>query len=450
MQNSFKTTMKKKLFISFLGTGKYKECTYFYGNQYYKPNRFIQCATLERINAKKWTKDDVICIFVTQSARDFNWGIDPEISRSENAVVADYQGLRQELENMGLKAQIKPILVDDGKNEQEIRNIFRSVYKAIGYNDNLYLDLTHGFRYLPMMLLVMSNYVKFLKEASVEYLSYGNWEAKEERIIGGEKKFFAPIIDLKQLTNLQEWTIAAADFLDNGRSGKLEDLSMPTILEEIKTTHEQGRENEDNKNVKQFVKALSEFTRERQNCRGDMIENGETLNRIESFANTFKKSTDSDIDPLMPMLSHVATTIHNEDSEIKRILDAVDWCCEKGLYQQATTMLQEGTISYFFRRHRWNVDLLNDSKRKIVNYVADFLNKKEDKKVIPDVAPDDLPYFEALVNDEQLVSLTGAYCKLKSMRNTFDHAGFNRDSGKKHKPVESIKDISELFRSVLC
>ena len=35
--------------------------------------------------------------------------------------------------------------------------------------DELYFDLTHGFRYLPMLVMVLINYSKFLKYAAEKY-----------------------------------------------------------------------------------------------------------------------------------------------------------------------------------------------------------------------------------------------------------------------------------------
>jgi CRISPR-associated DxTHG motif protein len=64
--------------------------------------------------------------------------------------------------------------------------------------DKLYLDITHGFRYLPMLLLVLSNFAKKTKNIAVSHISYGNFEARSI-----ETKI-APFVDLFPLAEIQE------------------------------------------------------------------------------------------------------------------------------------------------------------------------------------------------------------------------------------------------------
>lgn len=45
--------MARKLFISFLGAGNYRECVYYDSQKQYRPTCFIQCATLEQIGAQQ-------------------------------------------------------------------------------------------------------------------------------------------------------------------------------------------------------------------------------------------------------------------------------------------------------------------------------------------------------------------------------------------------------------
>ena len=61
--------------------------------------------------------------------------------------------------------------------------------------------ITHAFRYLPMLVLVLANYAKFLKNVTVKSLTYGNYEARE-----GTN---APIVNLLPIAALQDWTTAA-------------------------------------------------------------------------------------------------------------------------------------------------------------------------------------------------------------------------------------------------
>lgn len=65
--------MARKLFISFLGTGFYRECNYFDQKGSYSRTRLVQQATLEQIGAWQWQKPDAVRIFITEQAFKDNW-----------------------------------------------------------------------------------------------------------------------------------------------------------------------------------------------------------------------------------------------------------------------------------------------------------------------------------------------------------------------------------------
>lgn len=432
--------MCKKLFISFLGTTKYNECDYYRNPTDHFKSRFVQSATLDMLDVTNWSEEDSICIFVTQKARDVNWGIDEDIPLSPDADIAPYEGLRQELVNKGIKAKIKAVLVDEGKTEEEIMNIFQKVFEVIHKDDRLYIDLTYGFRYLPMVLLVMSNYSKFLKNTEVASITYGIYDSR----MGNR----FPILDLMPLITIQKWTMAASDFLNNGRSDAMEGLSLPTLKENIKVAYLDGKSVDEQKSIQNFIKTLSEFTKERQSCRGDFIENGKTLKNIKESAHIFSNIKDSGIAPLTPILTHVTENIKEPDSKIERILDSVDWCCDMKLYQQAVTLLQEGVISYFLRRHGMEESLLDHKVRELVNHAFDNMQKRLSFAKWQIDNPDYKPFLQKLANDEQVSLLVRTFCKLKALRNTFDHAGFQEESSNA-KGIK-VKEWSKKFREVLC
>lgn len=64
---------------------------------------------------------------------------------------------------MHLKADWQVVRgIPEGRNEQEMWEIFQKVYGQMHEGDELYIDLTHAFRYLPMLVLVLSNYAKLI------------------------------------------------------------------------------------------------------------------------------------------------------------------------------------------------------------------------------------------------------------------------------------------------
>jgi hypothetical protein len=66
--------MSRKVFLSILGTSFYESCTYVYEDFHSSETRFAQQATLEFIDAKDWSNDD-IAIFLSQKKHSVKIGI---------------------------------------------------------------------------------------------------------------------------------------------------------------------------------------------------------------------------------------------------------------------------------------------------------------------------------------------------------------------------------------
>lgn len=172
--------MARKVFISVLGTGLYESGIYTKGEFKSTETRFIQQATIELLGCKEtWTEDDKICILLTEQARKLNWDVTVRENRSTKEKIP-YEGLKNILEKMDLKPTLLDVPISDGKDEKEMWDIFQTVFNLLQEDDELYFDLTHSFRYLPMLILVLGNYAKFLKNVQIAHISYGNYEARNE------------------------------------------------------------------------------------------------------------------------------------------------------------------------------------------------------------------------------------------------------------------------------
>jgi len=143
--------MARKVFISFLGATTYGECDYHKdGKSYGGKLRFIQEATLNYLNATDWSKTDIAYIMLTEGSEKNNWIDNLNHNSIENNI---REGLKTRLDKMNLPFQVEPIKnLPDGNNEEEIWKIFERVFEKINYNDELYFDITHGYRYLPMLI----------------------------------------------------------------------------------------------------------------------------------------------------------------------------------------------------------------------------------------------------------------------------------------------------------
>lgn len=430
--------MPRKLFISFLGTSFYENCVYYDQKHSYSPTKYIQLATLEQIGASQWASTDTIRIFTTQRAFKLNWDAsDSQRFNSKTNQAEPYLRLGQLIADRQFAADVRYVVIPDGNNEAEIWEIFDTVFREIQPNDELYIDLTHAFRFQPMLMLVLSNYAKFLKNITVKHLSYGNWEARTKNTENNDTTPpRAPIIDLLPLTQLQDWTTAAAEFLNDGRADRIRALSLD-LTKPL---------NNSNASIQAFTDALVEFTTERQYCRGDLISTGKAVSDIADAADNLQQFP-SNIAPLFPLLNYIRENTTHHSTPLERILDAVDWCCSMMLYQQAATLLQEGIVSFFCERYNLG---LNANERGLVNsaFEIDANTIRREDWIVK--KPDFIPILETLVADKDIQSLASMFQSLKELRNTFNHAGFRPKEENKTVDADIIPIWCDLFRTALC
>lgn len=426
--------MARKLFISFLGTNAYKECTYYDKEKEYKPTPFIQVATLEQIGAENWSESDAIRIFVTDKANELNWDKNIKERKVHDDQIIPYHGLEKELDEMHFKANVQKVPIVDGKDEDEMWQIFQTVFNEIHEKDELYIDLTHAFRYLPMLVLVLSNYAKFLKHITIRHLSYGNWEARDT------VSNHAPIVDLLSLTLLQDWTTAAADFLENGYAEGLKKAINKKLLPLLRND---ALRTENVKNVNKLGANIDSFVQERITCRGMDIAKGTASNNL---VKQLDKIEDTGIAPLNPIFHRLKESISTPSNESSRYIDAARWCYNMHLYQQAITILLEGINSFFCSKYGIKKD--DEHRRDYVGRAfkikSDELKpngkKSEDCKIIDNV------YMKSLLEDKLLndADVVNNYTTLSGTRNDFNHSGF-RSVRNPLSPAQIKQKISEAL-----
>jgi len=195
--------MARKVFISFLGTGPankgYDKVYYSCKQDNFKSTKtpFVQQATLHWIKMKENAFPDITYILLTPKAKELNWN-----------------ALKKRLAGMGVKYQTVEDL-PNGNNEIELTQLFKAVDDIVQEGDRIYLDVTHGFRYMPMLMLIAAHSAIITKKATIVHVSYGGFLSAENKV--------APLIDLLPMVKLLEETTAKG-----GEEAKLELLEKFT------------------------------------------------------------------------------------------------------------------------------------------------------------------------------------------------------------------------------
>lgn len=433
----------RKVFISFLGYSNYGKCRYRKGRFLSDDVRFIQVATLDYLQTlEEWTEEDVAYILLTKGAKERNW-----VDNGQPAAKTGQKGLAACLKEKNYPFKVEAIEgLPDGKDEGELFEVFKSVFSVLQPKDRLYFDVTHGFRSLPMLVLVLINYAKFLLKAEVKSITYGNYEA---RIRMGEQEGMdevaALIIDLLPLSQMQDWTFATADFLKNGNVEKFEELANA-----YKESFFVGNREGDKRQavaLERLVKQLRTVIDSFQTCRGKEILGAKSIARLKESVKSIGEMV---IEPLNPVIGEIDSAFAGFEAnvEYRNGFEAVRWCVEHNLYQQAATILQENVVSFFCRRYGLALD--DEKERKWVNWAFDCLKKRYAQEISElefEGRVGESPWLEMLVTDSLLArkEVVDAFCLLTDARNDINHSGMRKQPFAAATIRAQIKNAQEVL-----
>ncbi len=444
-----------KLFISFLGANPY------YPTQYYlredrsdltAPVFYVQNAIL-RAQIKKIDK---VLIFTTAEARVNNYH--NRISREGKAFkLIEDEGLARALADLQKDGHINDfasIDIPNGYSEAEIWQVFQSVFELMQAGDEIIFDITFGFRSLPMLVMVLLNYARAMRQITVKAIYYGNYEAgraeKEAAVKEAEKQgvdpniidklkkkmIEAPIIDLKAFAVLQEWTYAAQSFLQVGNANALAALTQSSHPE--------------------FSEAIAGFTKALLTCRGQALRRDLDIDHLKRQMTELGAQAKLEAQ-LKPLLEKVQEKIKGfQSNHLSNGFAAVQWCIDHGMVQQGITFLQESLISYVVEKA---IDPKKTTTTFYRNMAGSALNKvrKGHERLIHQKSRYGIDQSDAEIENlyrqvfsfvQSIPGFADLYKRLtgkKGFRNDINHCGF-RDDYKS--PEELVFELESLAKAV--
>ena len=429
--------MGRRVFLSVLGVAFYETCRYRKDDFTGSETLFVQKSLLEYLQQQEnWgVENDLVLMLLTDLARKNNWdkNLKTRFCAKLQKEVA-YQGLEKILLDMNLSYQ--DIAIPDGKDSEQMWEIFEVIFDKLQEGDELYLDITNSFRYLPMLLVVLVNYAKLLKNVKVKAIFYGNYEARDK------ESNIAPIMDLLPLSVLQDWTLAASDYLRYGQVEKLFELSESSLIPILKNTETRTKDAE---KLRSFVKTLKEMVEERTTCRGYAIVGSKNVRKLKCTASEIQKVT---IVQLRPIFEKIKQSLNDFDAKenVLNCIKAAKWCCANKLYQQATTMLEEG-LGTFLCCH-YQLDYRKMANRdaifgciSIKTQNKDIEENKANKELVEKILADD-----SVWGNKAFVTILQ---KILELRNDYNHAGFKKNPFTAQKVIKIIEKLLDGIEEVL-
>lgn len=432
-----------KVMLSFLGTNKYLECNYEYNNVVIKNVHYVQEA-IAKLFCNEWGKGDSIIVFVTEEAYKTNWVTGTSY---ENKTI---DGLEKVLHVFAQykNVTVKHVPISSGQNEEEIWSIFDAVINSVNQDDEIIIDVTHAFRAIPMLAVVMINYLQLVKNVSFIGLYYGAIESLgriQDIALRDVKERNAPIIDLGSFVYLLQFSNGVYNFIQYGDASEISKYALNTVKPILKES--QGKD-EISQKIRQIAESLKTITQNFAYCRGkDIIK----FNYAKLYQDIQKLKEYFDgkvlpLKPLQPLLDNILQKLDlfkdfDDVINAKKGIVAAQWCLQHNLIQQSITILQESLITLVCMKFK--MDYENLKCRELVGkafYEINFQkggksqNKSESKE------------FGPLLSDPLILSLSDTYNKLTQIRNDINHANFRKNTKKSE---DIYKEIQEILIEVL-
>ena len=185
--------------VTMLGNGDYKSAVYCLGPLLFETELFPEAVA-------HWCRPSQVLVLATKSVM-------------EATARPHLQHLTQRLQS---QCPVTAILIPDGRSEAELWQIFTAMIEQLPSGCRVVLDVTHGFRSLPMVALLAALYLRQSDRVFVEQIVYGAWEARDPETNK------APVFELTPFLDMANWMSAANVFLKTGHGGLIADLLKQT------------------------------------------------------------------------------------------------------------------------------------------------------------------------------------------------------------------------------
>ena len=197
--------------ISFLGKSRkdldagYQRATYRFENGEQVQTTFFGAALMERLRPQR------TLLLGTAGSMWDALAIDVESNEwSELGEATERGEVNQALLDRaasctrGAMAGAELVLIPYCRDEAEQMRLLTDIAAHVGVGEQVVLDITHGFRHLPMLALVAARYLAHVRQAVVIDIYYGALDMTAQGI--------TPVVKLDGLLRMLDWIVAEGGF----------------------------------------------------------------------------------------------------------------------------------------------------------------------------------------------------------------------------------------------
>ena len=197
------------VFLSFLGLGtfnkekdksEYSKTVYKIGEKVSRKTEFVQVAEIDLLGPDNFDK---IFIVATQKSYD-----------------AHFANLEKQFLKSGI-CNIIPLIIGEDMSAEGQWEWFEKILKYIEPGDELTIDLTHGYRSIPIIFSTAINFLQKARNIHLKAVYYGVYENVRER-------GYAPIVDMKDFYIINEWADAVSRLVEDADARKMAEVAQQT------------------------------------------------------------------------------------------------------------------------------------------------------------------------------------------------------------------------------
>lgn len=412
--------MARQIYISFLGKGDYKPVTYSLNDRTADVSPYVQAAELQIIGPDYF---DRIFLVMTESSREKH-----------------FKALKLELMKLGVE-DIHDISITEDLEPAHHWSWFETILGFIDHGDELTVDLTHGYRIIPIVFSTALNFLQKARDIKIKAVYYGAFEAEIDHI--------APIVNAKDFYVINEWTDAVARLVEDADPGKLGRVAQKA----------------ENTNLKEFddpelVDAFDELTKALKNVEIHTVSEKATravdlIRKKEAGASTTGRILLGLVkEKFISLIKDKSFTGRYDYDYFQLQLEIVKILLDHQLFMQAYTVMREMLGSFGLITMKKKAKISNETGRKqrrkaelfirmIHNEESEWAFSEDEKKNMVRI----MPLYSEMKAAGMVTRLRILTGDLTKYRNGFDHAwtkhptAFNDIERKGDMFFQEIEDI---------
>ena len=307
-----------KTLLTTLGTTKYTETVYFFGEQRADKTCYVAKALCQLFEI------DRVVLLLTEEARATHWNCLQDCLPSHVEKIAR--------------------AIPEGKTEAETWEIFDVLVDSIEPNTQLLFDITHAFRSIPVLMLLGAALLRKAKNVEIQGLYYGLYRHGQAE---------TPIIDLTPAIRLLDWLTASDKFISTGSAVELGQL-LDRVQRDFYRQQKPGKGDPRPTRLQGFGQAIRDISRSLELVRPVSLQ--EDLRKLQRHsteelakeAGQFAKPLGLLLQSIQDSYSQLALPAEkaaDPQAQVQKHFQLLRWYVEKRLTTQAILLAREWVVS---------------------------------------------------------------------------------------------------------